>query len=170
MTDLGLGQDSTSNSNSDPESVFGTAKSFVYEMQVPFGDCDPAGIVYFPRFFDYFHRTMEQWFEGALGIAYYEVVREQKIGFPTVHTEADFRIPSQFGDRLQIELTVSRLGKKSFTLAYRVRSQCKKEISFRVVGQTICAFVDLDPTHTGYQKSVALPSSIRSQVESFMGG
>ena len=41
-------------------------------------------------------------------------------GMPLVHAEADFESPVRYGDRLRIELTVERVGKKSLTFAYQV--------------------------------------------------
>jgi acyl-CoA thioesterase FadM len=36
-------------------------ETFVHEQLIRFSHCDPAGIVYFPRFFDLAHATMEDW-------------------------------------------------------------------------------------------------------------
>ena len=48
----------------------------IYKRKIPveFNHCDPAGIVYFPRFFGFFHDAMETWFAGRLGLAYASVV------------------------------------------------------------------------------------------------
>ena len=63
----------------------------VYRLRVKFGDCDPAGIVYYPKFFDWFHQAMESWFDNVLGAPYASVIWDRKIGFPAAHTQADFK-------------------------------------------------------------------------------
>lgn len=92
----------------------------VHRHRVRFGDCDPAGIVYFPRYFDWFHQAMETWFDDALGIPYADCITTQRLGFPTVHTEADYLAPCALGDDLGIELTVGKIGNASVELLYRV--------------------------------------------------
>ena len=64
----------------------------VHRVRVGFGDCDPAGIVYFPRFFHFFHEAMETWFDEVLGLPYAEMIGGRGLGFPAVHTEADFAV------------------------------------------------------------------------------
>ena len=89
-------------------------------LDVRFGDCDPAGIVYFPRFFDFFHQAMESWFPAHLGFGYEEFVRDRKLGFPAVHTEADFKRPCRFGERIEIRQRVTKIGRSSISFAYEI--------------------------------------------------
>ncbi|MBL8973518.1 MAG: acyl-CoA thioesterase, partial [Myxococcales bacterium] len=93
----------------------------IHPLVVRFGDCDPAGIVYFPRFFDFVHDAMETWFSAALGLSYAQVVIGRKIGFPAVHSEADFKVPCAFGESIAVELRVAKLGRSSIGLDYLVR-------------------------------------------------
>ena len=88
----------------------------IHKHTVRFGECDPAGVVYFPTFFDWFHQAMESWFEQGLQRPYADVL--QHVGFPAVHTEADFRRPCRLGEALDIEVRVGDLGKKRFRLDY----------------------------------------------------
>lgn len=90
---------------------------FRTRIPVRFGDVDHAGIVYYPRFYIYFHEAFEDFFND-LGLAYYRMLDEQRIGFPTVHVETDFRLPLRYGDSLDIELTVPRLSRRSATFRY----------------------------------------------------
>ena len=136
-----------------------------HRLEVHFGDCDPAGIVYFPRFFDFFHRAMESWFGDALGLAYDQLILEDKIGFPAVHTEADFRSPCRFGEALVIEVRLARMGRTSLTLAYEVMGEAQDDT--RLTGQTVCAVMDLDPEHETHMRAVALPGSLRDAMLRF---
>ena len=94
-------------------------EAFTAEIKVRFADVDHARIVYYPRFFHYFHVAMEELFEREFGLSYPEVLDVERVGFPAVHTEADYRAPARFGDVLRIRITCARLGRRSVTLHYR---------------------------------------------------
>jgi 4-hydroxybenzoyl-CoA thioesterase len=87
---------------------------------VRFHDIDRAGIVYYPRFFDYIHRTFEDFCESEVGVPHHTIVDEMKVGFPVVHIESDFHHPLQHGDRITVEMTCARLGRSSMTMRYRL--------------------------------------------------
>jgi 4-hydroxybenzoyl-CoA thioesterase len=139
-------------------------------VRVGWGHCDPAGIVYFPRFFEMFHEAMETWFADHLGVSYREVIVGRKIGFPAVHTEADFTTPSAFGDRLVIEQRVERLGRRSITFAYRVLDADAPDAPPRLQGRTVCAVMDLDPGSPTFRRAVELPADVRRRIEAFGAG
>lgn len=87
------------------------------QLKVRFGDEDHAQVVYFPRFFDFFHRALEDFF-GDNGLSYRTLIDKHRVGFPAVHAEADFQQPLRFGDVLDIEVWVERIGEKSVTFAF----------------------------------------------------
>lgn len=137
----------------------------VHPVEVRFGDCDPAGIVYFPRFFALFHDAMETWFAARLGLAYAELVVGRKLGFPAVHTGADFRAPCALGDAIAVELRVARLGRSTIDLRYAVRGAAG---DLRVEGATTCVVMDLDPASPNFRRAVAIPEDLRRALEAFM--
>jgi 4-hydroxybenzoyl-CoA thioesterase len=96
-----------------------SGESFTAEIKVRFADVDHAGIVYYPRYFHYFHVAMEDLFDREFGRSYPEVLDVEKVGFPAVHTEADYRVPTRYGDVLRIRITCIRIGTRSVTLRYR---------------------------------------------------
>lgn len=132
-------------------------------IEVRFGDCDPAGIVYFPRFFDFFHQAMETWFPTHLGFGYDEFVRVRKLGFPAVHTEADFARPSRFGDRIEVHQRVTKLGRSSIAFAYEVHGAD----GLRATGRSVCVVMDLDDRSPSHGKSVAMPEQLRAKILAF---
>jgi 4-hydroxybenzoyl-CoA thioesterase len=139
-------------------------------VRVGWGDCDPAGIVYFPRFFEIFHGSMETWFHDHLGVPYRDVIVGRKLGFPSVHTEADFAAPSAFGDTLLVEQRVEKLGRTSITFVYRVLDAMHPQAPARVTGRTVCAVMDLDPASATFRRAIELPVDLRRRVEAFMRG
>jgi 4-hydroxybenzoyl-CoA thioesterase len=92
---------------------------FTAEIKVRFADVDHAGIVYYPRFFHFFHVAMEELYDREFGKSYPDVLDVDRVGFPAVHTEADYRTPVRYGDTLRIRVTCVRIGGRSATLRYR---------------------------------------------------
>jgi 4-hydroxybenzoyl-CoA thioesterase len=87
---------------------------------VRFHDIDRAGIVYYPRFFDYIHRCFEDFCEAEVGVPHHKIIDDMKVGFPVVHIEADFHHPLQHGDRITVEMSCDRLGRGSMTMRYKL--------------------------------------------------
>ncbi len=119
---------------------------FTHALPVRFADVDHAGIVYYPRFFHYFHIAFEELWRARIGPqAYSEIIDRDRIGFPAVRAECDFKAPLKFGDTAEIEVTIPRLGTTSITFRYRIY-RAAVAASPRVAcaeGQVVCAVVDL---------------------------
>jgi 4-hydroxybenzoyl-CoA thioesterase len=94
---------------------------FSTHIKVRFGDCDPAGLVYYPVIFHYCHVAMEEFFAERCGIAYHKLMTDERIGFPTVNTQAEFFVPLVYGDEVDVEVSVSRVGQSSATFEYSIR-------------------------------------------------
>ena len=47
---------------------------FSTRITVRFGDTDPAGLVYYPNIFHYFHIAMEEFFADRCGISYQKLM------------------------------------------------------------------------------------------------
>jgi 4-hydroxybenzoyl-CoA thioesterase len=88
-------------------------------IHVEWGDCDPAGIVYYPRFFEWFDECTAALFEAA-GMKKRELVRERGIVIPMVDTRARFLLPSRFGDDVVVETAITRFGRSSFDVHHRM--------------------------------------------------
>ena len=111
---------------------------------VRFGDCDPAGLVYYPRYFHFFHTAMEELFAGALGITYPELTGREGLGFPAVDVACEFRRPLRYGDPAAIEVAVARLGTTSCT--FRFRLFVGEESEARAEARLVTVCVDLAST------------------------
>jgi 4-hydroxybenzoyl-CoA thioesterase len=104
--------------------------SFSTRITVRFGDTDPAGLVYYPNIFHYFHIALEEFFGARCGIGYPQLMAGERIGFPAVKTETEFFAPLVYGDEADVEIYVSRTGDSSATFHYAAR---------RVSDGTLCA-------------------------------
>jgi 4-hydroxybenzoyl-CoA thioesterase len=91
------------------------------ELQIEWGDCDPFGIVFFPRYFEYFDACTNALFHRALGIKKAEMLRRYKIaGIPLVQASCNFFVPSSFGDIVQVDSCVTTWGTSSFTVRHKL--------------------------------------------------
>jgi 4-hydroxybenzoyl-CoA thioesterase len=95
-----------------------TPIAFEAPHRVRFADCDPAGIVFFPRYLELLHDAFECWFDEGMGIAYSALIGERRTGFPTVRLEVDFSAISRHGDALVRRIRIQRLGRTSLALAH----------------------------------------------------
>jgi 4-hydroxybenzoyl-CoA thioesterase len=125
---------------------------FCHVQPVRFADVDHAGIVYYPRFFHFFHLAFEELWRARMGArAYAALLDRDRVGFPAVRAECDFRAPLAFGDTAEVELSIARLGARSITFRYRVyraadaepAAEAETERALCAEGQVVCAVVDL---------------------------
>lgn len=91
-----------------------------HTIRIEWGDCDPAGIVYFPRYFEMFDACTCALFERA-GLVKRDMLKTYDIaGIPVVDMKARFMIPSRFGDDVVVESAVSKWGNSSFVVRHRL--------------------------------------------------
>jgi 4-hydroxybenzoyl-CoA thioesterase len=129
--------------------------SFSYTTPVRFSDVDHAGIVYYPRFFHFFHLAFEELWRARLGArAYVELLDDRHVGFPCVHADCDFRAPLRFGDDAEIELVLTKPPDgKSLDFRYRVSRVAPRALCAE--GRVTCAVVDLQRF-----KAIPLPADL----------
>jgi 4-hydroxybenzoyl-CoA thioesterase len=125
---------------------------------VRFGHCDPAGIIFYPRYFDLIHEVKEDWFRMTLDWPFSKLIGEIKKGFPIVRLESEFHAPSRLGDELTIVLTVPQLGRSSMAIDYAVT--CGDEL--RAEMHTVVVQVDLTD-----ERSRPIEGELRARVERF---
>jgi len=131
-----------------------------YEVTLPvrFGQVDYAGIMFYPRFFENFHTVFEDMFSRKLGVPYVSILKDRRIGFPTVRIETDFRRPFRFGEPMRLVLDVARLGRSSITFRYRGFNGGEAEPSVEALGTVVV--IDLDSFET-----LEIPPDIRAVLE-----
>ena len=89
-------------------------------IRIEWGDCDPAGIVYFPRYFEMFDGCTVALFERA-GLFKRDMLKAYGIaGIPVVDMKASFTAPSRWGDDVVVESAVSKWGNSSFVVRHRL--------------------------------------------------
>ena len=134
---------------------------FRSKQKIRFGDIDRAGIVYYPRFLHYFHVALEEFFDNSLCIGYPSMVNQHNIGLPTVHLETDFKGPLRYGDKIEVEVNVLKLGNSSIRFGYRVFRQ--GEDTPRVTGHNITVCVNMET----FEKT-RIPDFLRECLEKYL--
>ena len=133
--------------------------TFVHEHKVMFRDCDPAKIVFYPRYFEMINGTIETWFEKEADYSFLTMFDEAKTGVPTAAIETRFHAPSRLGDRLNWTLQVDKLGRSS--VGFSIECHCGDEL--RVTVSTTLVHVDGE---TGKPKSWS--EMTRKNIENFI--
>ncbi|QFT61179.1 1,4-dihydroxy-2-naphthoyl-CoA hydrolase (plasmid) [Sulfitobacter sp. THAF37] len=123
------------------------------------GQCDPAGIVYTPEFFNVFNHAIEAWFCDCLGLNYYDFIGPRRIGLGYVNAHAEFFSPVRMGDQVEYFVRVSRIGGKSYAL--ELNAMLGDTEALRGLFTTVTT--DLD-TH----RSVAIPTDLRDALNRFL--
>ncbi len=131
---------------------------FSRDTIVRFEHCDPAGFMFYPRFFALVNEMVEDWFAGPLACSFKTLHIGRRKGVPTVRLDAEFVRPARIGDVLAQDLRVAQLGGAS----------CRLRHQARVAGETIARFnhtivyVDL-----GSMKPEPWPQDLRAAMATF---
>ena len=97
------------------------AKEITYTVRVEFGDCDPAGIVWFPNFFRWIDAASRNFFTQCGVPRWEETARTLGvIGTPLVDIHSRFLKTASYGDTLAVHVTVKEWRDKSFVQTYRI--------------------------------------------------
>lgn len=151
----------------------GTAKSPPFSLRIPirFSHCDPAGYVFFPRFFEMLQAVCEDWITQHLEMNFSEMIIQHKLGQPTAYTECQFIKPCLLGENLDMALILDKFGTSS--LHFRFIGTVDGEIrlcarSVQVVisletGRPVKIHGDMRKRLQAYMDSVEVPSDIEPQ-------
>jgi 4-hydroxybenzoyl-CoA thioesterase len=124
-------------------------------IRIEWGDCDPAGIVFYPRYFEWFDACALALFEAA-GFLRGDLAARQGMVIPMVDTRSRFLIPSGFGDELTFETTITRFGRSSFDVQHRVL----KGADLAVECSETRVWARVDPAGQEKMKSQPIPEAV----------
>lgn len=133
--------------------------TFATTVQVRFADVDPAGIVFYPRYFEMLNGAVEDWFEQALGMGFKQMHIVDRIGVPTVKLEATFLSPSELGDVLTVTIAPNHVGRTSCNFTALFSGAGRDRLRAEVV------LVCMDLTE---QRSRPWPESVRERMVAAM--
>lgn len=105
-----------------PES-FAPDRPYRISRIVGWGDCDPAAIVYTPRFLDWSMEAAEGFFREIIGTDWYQLRVTHGMGSPSVSIKMDFQKPLYAGEAFDVEVRVAKLSRATITFAITGRNK-----------------------------------------------
>lgn len=125
---------------------------FSHAQKVLFRHCDPAGIVFYPRYFEMINDAVEALFEDLLDWPFHQLHKTG--GVPTVHFDVTFEAPTRHGDCLNLDLTLVKLGGSSLNI--QTRAHQDQETRFLADQTLVCVDATGKPT--------SWPDALRQRV------
>ncbi|WP_375173252.1 acyl-CoA thioesterase [Pseudooceanicola sp.] len=127
---------------------------------VEFNHCDPAGMVFYPRYFEMISATIERFLADAVDYSWQDMgVFDGGMGTPMGRIEVRFANPSYLGEALDFDLTITRLGRASLTVA--IRCSCDGQTRFDCTATIIHA-------RTGGGSSAPWPEAVRDRMAAYL--
>lgn len=136
------------------------AAPFISQVEVRFRHCDPAGIVFYPRYFEMINDFVEEWFDKGMGLPFHALHVERHIGTPTASVQCDFSAPSRWHERLRQVMEVQRIGGASFKVLVKFEGQ---DGQLRLAATLTIVTVDLRT-----MKSMPLPADLRERMQAYL--
>lgn len=131
-----------------------TATPFVFESRVRFGDTDASGRIFYISLLHHIDAA-EAEFLRALGVGYRQI-QDRRTGFPRVRVECDYTSALVYDDLMRIAVTVDRVGRASFTLAFDVSVEGRNAARAKVT----IACIDRET-----ERATGLPLELRAALE-----
>jgi 4-hydroxybenzoyl-CoA thioesterase len=129
---------------------------FATHTKVRIAQVDPAGIVFYPRYFEMLNNAVEDWFDEALGLDMATMHMDKHIGVPTVKLDVTFTAPSRLGEILTITIVPRAVGRSSCNV--HLAFTCNE--SMRLKADMVIVCMDLIKA-----KSVPWPASLLKKLE-----
>jgi 4-hydroxybenzoyl-CoA thioesterase len=132
--------------------------AFEFPQKVLFKHCDPAGIIFFPRYFEMINDCAEAFFASEINWPFEELLKTG--GLPTAEISTRFKAPSRHGETLMLKLRIERLGRSSIDIA--TTATCGEEV--RLISRSTLVRVGSNGRPEGW------PDDVRSKLQEIMKG
>lgn len=100
-----------------PENEFKSVQG-IFPVQLHWGDCDPAGIIFYPTYFRWFDAATWNFFAS---VGYHaKRMRAEHLAMPLVAADCEFKHPAGQQDRAEVRSRILRWGGKSFVVRHEV--------------------------------------------------
>lgn len=127
-------------------------------VQIEWGDCDPSGLVFHPRYFAMFDWSLSVHFERVGLLKQDFEARFGISGFPAVESHARYLRPLHYGDRVDIETMIAAFGRSSF----EARHVIKKDGDVMVEGSSKRVWAGRDPAAPQKLKGRPIPEEVKA--------
>ncbi len=139
-----------------PLSAMGAA--WCHHIRVSFGECDPAGIVFAPRYFEFFARTLDAFYGQRMGLDQRALIGTRRIGLVYAKLSCEYFRPLSYGDDIEIYVLINRISTSSYGFMLHLfhgGTEATRGCSLHVV------------TSLETFKKMPIPEDIRSALEDY---
>ncbi|MBL8340872.1 MAG: acyl-CoA thioesterase [Rubrivivax sp.] len=135
------------------------SKTHIHRVLVHWGDCDPAGIVFFPNFNRWMDESSLAFF-AACGLPPWRELERTRgiVGTPLLEIHTRFMRPATYGDTIEVHTTIEEWAAKTF----RHRHVVKRGDTVLNEGTEVRAFVVRDPADPTRIKAIPVPEDIKA--------
>jgi 4-hydroxybenzoyl-CoA thioesterase len=134
----------------------------VRTTRIEWCDCDPAGIIFYPRYFEIFDTSTTALIERVLGMNKFAYLKAHDFaGHPVVETRARFRQPTRFGDDISIETKLIECGESTLKLEHRI----SKGGTLAVEGFETRVWAKRDAGDPGRIKKQPIPAEVVARLK-----
>jgi 4-hydroxybenzoyl-CoA thioesterase len=135
------------------------SKTHIHPVDVHFGDCDPAGIVFFPNFSRWMDQSSLAFFIACGVPPWRELVKTRGIvGTPLLETHTRFLKPATYGQRIEVHTSIESWAAKTF----KHRHVVMRNGEVLCEGTEVRAFVQRDPADADRLRAIAVPEDIKA--------
>jgi 4-hydroxybenzoyl-CoA thioesterase len=136
-------------------------KTYRHNVTVHWGDTDPAKIVFYPNYFEWFDQSTRLFFESVSLDWDLLVTKYGVIGVPIVEAKARFLAPSRFRDEIVVESKITEWNDKTFKVSHVMLNR-----DFRAVeGYEIRVWAHRHPDDPNRLKAMPIPPEIKAAFE-----
>lgn len=125
------------------------------DIRIEFNHCDPAGIVFYPRYFEMLNSVVENFFRDVALLPFEAMMRDDT-GVPTARVEMTYTAPSRLGEVLTWQLTVARLGRAALDLVVDAWGTDVRRLT-----------AEITVVHVKKGRPQAWPDAVRARIAQF---
>jgi acyl-CoA thioester hydrolase len=141
-------------------------ETFIHELRVRYGECDPQGIVFNANYLLYFDVAFTEMWREAVGP--WQAMVDRGVDAVVAETNLRFHAPARFDDELQLHVQITRLGRTALTTEIEVRRG--EELLLAGWLRHVCVDTHRDPLQMGLPENVTpieIPDWVRQGLTRF---
>jgi len=138
-------------------------KQNVVERKIMWGDLDPLGIVFYPRYYEWIDASSHLFFE-SIGLNPATLWEKQQIGFGLVETSCLYSQPGRYHQSIRIVTQLEELTGKTLKLKHSIHRASNDALMVTGFEKRIC----MDVTNPKNIRAIAIPEDIYSVLKNAM--
>ncbi len=135
----------------------------VMRKKIMWGDLDPLGIVFYPRYYEWIDACGHLFFE-SMGLRLGDLWKERGLQFGLVETSCRYRRPGRYHEEIEIVTTIEEIKSKTVLLKHLIRRAGSNEIMVEGYEKRVC----LDCSDSESFSAVRIPGDIARMLEEAM--